>query len=67
MPWSRDRYWRPGEPITLDEDGGSVTYLLRGVMRDTDPSSAFATLTLELVRAVPDEHTGAAEPLSAAG
>lgn len=67
MPWSRDRYWRPGEPFTLDEDGGSVTYLLRGVMRDTDPSSAFATLTLELVRAVPDERTGAAEPLSAAG
>ncbi len=67
IPWPRDRHWRPGEPLTLTDDGQSVTYLLRGVMRDTDPRSEFATVTLELQRAVPAD----AEPedgfLSAAG
>ncbi len=55
IPWPRDRPWRPGEPITMVEDGLATTYRLRGVMRDTDPSSAFATVTLEPVRSVPAE------------
>ncbi len=51
IPWPRDRHWRPGEPITLtDDDGMTVTYRLRGVMRDTDPSSAHATVSLEPIR-----------------
>jgi hypothetical protein len=66
VPWTRDRFWRPGEPMTLEEDGGTVTYLLRGVMRDTDPDSPFATVTLERVRSVAEEGAGS-EPLSAAG
>ncbi len=53
IPWPRDRHWRPGEPITLVEDGETITYRLRGVMRDTDPSSAFATVTLEAIRSLP--------------
>lgn len=52
IPWPRDRRWRPGEPMTLDLDGQSVTYLLRGVMRDTDPASHYATVTLEPMRTV---------------
>lgn len=67
MPWPRERYWRPGEPMTLQEGGEAVTYLLRGVMRDTDPTSEFATLTLERVRALPDSETADGEALSAAG
>ena len=64
VPWPRDRHWRPGEPMTLTEGGVTTTYRLRGVMRDPDPASAFATLTLEPVRAI-EEATE--EPLSAAG
>lgn len=52
IPWPRDRQWRPGEPMTIVEDGLAITFRLRGVMRDTDPSSAFATVTLEPVRSV---------------
>jgi hypothetical protein len=36
--------------MTLVEDGVTVTYRLRGVERDGDPSSAFATVTLEPIR-----------------
>lgn len=41
--------------MTIVDDGLATTYRLRGVMRDTDPSSAFATVTLEPVRSVPAE------------
>ena len=51
IPWPRERRWRPGEPMTLDLDGRIVTCLLRGVMRDTDPGSHYATVTLEPIRA----------------
>jgi antitoxin (DNA-binding transcriptional repressor) of toxin-antitoxin stability system len=50
IPWPRNRTWRPGEPITVTDDGRTVTYRLRGVHRDTDPASQFATVTLEPVR-----------------
>lgn len=36
--------------MTLTADGETITYRLRGVMRDTDPASAFATVTLEPLR-----------------
>lgn len=52
IEWPRDRLWRPGEPITLTVEGRVVTYRLRGVMRDADPVSAFATVILEPVREV---------------
>ena len=52
VPWPRQRRWRPGEPMTLTEDGTTVTYRLRGVMRDPDPASDWATLTLEPVRTI---------------
>jgi hypothetical protein len=52
MPWARGRFWRPGEPVTVTENGVSVTYLLRGVTRDWDPDSAYATVLLEPVRSV---------------
>lgn len=53
IPWPRDRTWRPGEPITLtDEAGATITYRLRGVMRDTDPGSAFALVSLEPLRTI---------------
>jgi hypothetical protein len=50
--------------MTVTENGLTVTYRLRGVMRDADPTSAHATVTLEPVRTVKSE---ADEPLSAAG
>ena len=52
IPWPRGRFWRPGEPITLTEGDASVTYLLRGVMRDADPESVYATVLLEPIRTV---------------
>ncbi|HEX7224756.1 MAG TPA: hypothetical protein VF367_04165 [Candidatus Limnocylindria bacterium] len=52
IAWPRGRFWRPGEPLTITTDGVAVTYLLRGVMRDADPSSEWAVVTLEPVRAV---------------
>lgn len=52
MPWPRGRFWRPGEPITLTQNGVAVTYLLRGVIRDADPDSPDATVLLEPVRSV---------------
>lgn len=52
IPLPRDRHWRPGEPMTLVENGAAITYRLHGVMRDTDPASAFATVTLEPLRSV---------------
>lgn len=51
IPWPRGRFWRPGEPITLELEGTLVTGRLRGVLRDTDPASAYATVTLEPIRA----------------
>jgi hypothetical protein len=67
IPWPRDRQWRPGEPMTVTEHGLTITYRLRGVMRDADPASAHATLTLEPVRTVEAESDETEEPLSAAG
>lgn len=69
VPWPRDRYWRPGEPLTIEEDGAAVTYRLRGVMRDTDPASEFATVTLEPIRSVStqDARPDSAQELSNAG
>jgi hypothetical protein len=63
MPWPRDRHWRPGEPMTISESGTTVTYRLRGVMRDTEPDSHFATVTLEPIRAIETDEAR----LSAAG
>jgi hypothetical protein len=52
VPWARNRQWTPGETISFGAGrSGTVTYRLRGVMRDPDPSRAFATLTLEPVDA----------------
>ena len=50
--------------MTLTEDDLAITYRLRGVMRDADPTSAYATVTLEPVRTVKADTD---EPLSAAG
>ena len=58
IPWPRGRPWRPGEPITLELEGTIVTGRLRGVMRDTDPASAFATVTLEPIRTVLADRDG---------
>lgn len=58
LPWPRDRFWRPGEPMTLEENGECVTYRVRGVMRDMNPASEFATVTLEPIRSVPLEDGG---------
>ncbi|MCV0402743.1 MAG: hypothetical protein K5924_03420 [Chloroflexi bacterium] len=41
--------------MTLVENGESVTYRVRGVMRDMNPASEFATVTLEPIRSVPLE------------
>jgi hypothetical protein len=51
IPWPRGRFWRPGELITLPQAGSSTTYRLRGVMRDADPDSEYATVLLEPVAA----------------
>lgn len=70
IPWPRQRHWRPGEPVTLTERGRAVTYRLRGVMRDPDPASDFATVTLERLRVVSlgDDDAGEIDDLfSAAG
>lgn len=53
IPWPRERFWRPGEPITLTEDGASVTYLLRGVFLESD--GTHATVLLEPIRSVTAE------------
>jgi len=50
IPWPRGRPWRPGEPLTLTDEGTTTTYRLRGVMQDPDPSIHYATVTLEPVR-----------------
>jgi hypothetical protein len=50
IAWPRTRAWRPGEPLTLTIDGLTTTCLLRGVNRDANPKSAYATVTLEPVR-----------------
>jgi hypothetical protein len=67
IAWPRDRYWRPGELITLEIDGVVVTARLRGVMRDTDPSSPFATVALQPVRSLAASAADEDEELSAAG
>ena len=51
--------------MTLTEGDASVTYRLRGVIRDADPDSLFATVLLEPVRSV--AHAGAAEDVASAG
>jgi hypothetical protein len=50
IPWPRGRPWRPGEPLTLTDEGMATTYLLRGVMQESDPSIHYATVTLEPIR-----------------
>ncbi len=67
IPWPRDRHWRPGEPMTFTDDGTTTTYRLRGVMRDTDPGSEFATVSLEPLRAVELENDVDGEERLAAG
>jgi hypothetical protein len=67
IPWPRDRYWRPGEPITLEIDGATVTFRLRGVMRDSDPRSAFATVRLQPMRTVTSRRRESGGRRSAAG
>lgn len=67
IPWPRDRRWRPGEPMTLEFEGRTVTCLLRGVMRDTDPSSHYATVTLEPIRTTAAAAATDADAVSAAG
>ena len=68
IAWPRHRFWRPGEPMTLEIDGAVITGRLRGVMRDTDPASSFATITLEPMRRLPDAATTAPDgKLSPAG
>ena len=54
--------------MTVTERGRTATYRLRGVMRDTDPRSEFAIVTLELVRAIADgDRVEPDEELSAIG
>ena len=54
--------------MTLTDDGETTTYRLRGVMRDPDPRSAFATLSLEPLRTLERENEAEGEDeLSAAG
>jgi hypothetical protein len=54
--------------MTLTADGETTTYRLRGVMRDTDPTSEFATVTLEPLRELANEVAGGDEHrLPAAG
>jgi hypothetical protein len=65
IPWARNRHWRPGERISLTESAQTITYLLRGVMRDADPRSDFATVTLEPVHAL--SSVAEDDGLSAAG
>jgi hypothetical protein len=67
IPWPRDRFWRPGEPITLEIDGATVTFRLRGVMRDPDPRSAFATVRLQPMRTVTSARREPRSRRSAAG
>ncbi|MGH2382103.1 MAG: hypothetical protein ACRDG7_12905 [Candidatus Limnocylindria bacterium] len=50
--------------MTLTVDGETITYRLRGVMRDTDPASEFAIVSLEPVRTLEVEQE---DTLSAAG
>ncbi len=69
IPWPRTRPWRPGEAISLPDDSGvTATFLLRGVHRDSDPDSAFATVTLEPIGSAAGEADATADDLlSAAG
>lgn len=60
IPWPRGRYWRPGEPITLTDDGVSTTYLLRGVFLDAESHGTHATVLLEPIRSVDDSASSAA-------
>ena len=55
--------------MTLDLDGRTVTCLLRGVMRDTDPGSNYATVTLQPIRTVATTAAAATDEdaVSAAG
>ncbi|MGH2427767.1 MAG: hypothetical protein ACRDGV_02600 [Candidatus Limnocylindria bacterium] len=62
IPWPRDRHWRPGEAYTLRAENGPITYRLRGVMRDPDPRSEWATLKLEPLPAPAQAKTELAEP-----
>jgi hypothetical protein len=53
--------------MTLEFEGRTVTCLLRGVMRDTDPSSHYATVTLEPIRTTAAAAATDADAVSAAG
>jgi hypothetical protein len=68
MPWPRTRGWRPGEPITVEVDGATITGRLRGVMRDAVPGSDDATVTIEPLRTIAaSEDDDPTLDLSAAG
>lgn len=67
IPWPRNRFWRPGQPITIATDEGTeVTYRLRGVMRDHDPASEYATVLLEPIRTLAADLSAADEDLASA-
>jgi len=53
--------------MTFIDGGTATTYRLRGVMRDTDPGSEFATVSLEPLRAVEVENDADREDRLAAG
>ena len=53
--------------MTLDIDGRTLTCLLRGVMRDTDPGSNYATVTLEPIRTAAAARATGEDAVSAAG
>ena len=53
--------------MTFTDGGTATTYRLRGVMRDTDPGSEFATVSLEPLRAVELENETDREERLAAG
>jgi hypothetical protein len=53
--------------VTLNLEGRTVTCLLRGVMRDTDPRSNYATVTLEPIGTTAAAATTDEDAVSAAG
>lgn len=53
--------------MTLDFEGRTVTCLLRGVMRDTDPGSNYATVTLQPIRTTAAAAGTDEDAVSAAG
>ncbi len=52
--------------MTLNLEGRTVTCLLRGVMRDTDPASNYATVTLQPIRTTAAAAAGTDEDAASA-